>query len=170
MAWPRPLLAPVGARPAFNSGCVQFAMAAKRPLRYSCAMKLSLLMCLALSWLTTAGAAETKPIKVNVGQEFKLTLQYNASTGYQWVLGKPADEKLVKLLGTEYKRLDSKLVGAGGDMVWTFQALAEGKAQIGLNYVRPWEKDAKPAQTTNFVVVIKAKKEKEKKPDANPGN
>jgi inhibitor of cysteine peptidase len=119
-------------------------------------MKFSLLICLALSCLTTAGAAEPKPITVKVGQEFKLTLQCNATTGYQWVLAKPLDEKLVKLLGNEYKRLDSKLVGSGGDMVWTFQALAEGKAEIGLNYVRSWEKGAKPAETTNFVVVIKA--------------
>jgi hypothetical protein len=36
------------------------------------------------------------------------------------VLARPPDEKLVKLLGSEYKRLDSKLLGAGGDMVWTF--------------------------------------------------
>jgi len=129
-----------------------------------------LLICLALSWLTTAGAAEPKPIAVKVGQEFKLTLQYNASTGYQWVLAKPLDEKLVKLLGTEYKRLDSKLVGAGGDMVWTFQALAEGKAQIGLNYVRPWEKGAKPAETTNFVVVIKAPKTPANKKAPAPAN
>ena len=133
-------------------------------------MRFSLLICLALSWLTTAGAAEPKPIAVKVGQEFKLTLQYNASTGYQWVLAKPLDEKLVKLLGTEYKRLDSKLVGAGGDMVWTFKALAEGKAQIGLNYVRPWEKGAKPAETTNFVVVIKAPKTPANKKAPAPAN
>jgi inhibitor of cysteine peptidase len=119
-------------------------------------MKFSLLICLALSCLTTAGAAEPKPITVKVGQEFKFTLRSNATTGYQWVLAKPLDDKLVKLLGSEYKRLDSKLIGSGGDMVWTFQALAEGTAEIGLNYVRSWEKGTKPAETTNFVVVIKA--------------
>jgi inhibitor of cysteine peptidase len=132
-------------------------------------MKLSLLICLALSWVTTAGAAEPKPITVKVGQEFKFTLRSNATTGYQWVLAKPLDEKLVKLLGSEYKRLDSKLVGSGGDMVWTFQALAEGKAEIGLNYVRPWEKGQKPAQATNFVVVIKGPKAPGKKKAPAPG-
>ena len=133
-------------------------------------MKFSLLICLALSWVTVAGAAEQKPITLKAGQEFKLTLRYNASTGYQWVIAKSPDDKLVKLLGSEYKRLDSKLVGAGGDMVWTFQALAEGKTEIGFNYVRPWEKGAKPAETTNFVVVIKARKDQEKKPDPKPGS
>jgi inhibitor of cysteine peptidase len=131
-------------------------------------MKFALLTCLALVWLATAQAGEQEPIAVTVGKEFKITLQYNATTGYQWVLAKPPDEKLVKLLRTEYKRLDTKLVGAGGDMVWTFQALAEGKTKLELNYVRPWEKGEKPAQTTNLVVVIKPVKEKVKKPAAGP--
>jgi len=134
-------------------------------------MKLSLLIGLALSWVTTSGAAEPKPMAVTVGQEFKLTLQYHGSTGYQWVLAKPPDEKLLKLLGTpEYKRPESKLIGAPGDMVWTFQALAEGKTEIKLNYVRPWEAGEKPAQTTNFVVVIKPKTDKPKQPDPQPGS
>ena len=133
-------------------------------------MKFSLVICLALSWMTTAGAAEPKPITVKVGQEFKLTLQYNVATGYQWALAKPPDAKLVKLLGTEYKRSDPKQVGAGGDMVWTFQALAEGKTEMGLNFVRPWDKGSKPAETTNFVVVIQPKTDTEKKPAPNPGS
>jgi inhibitor of cysteine peptidase len=123
-------------------------------------MKFSTLVCLALGWLMTAAAGEPKPITVNVGQEFKITLQYNASTGYQWQFGQPPDEKFLKLMGTEYKKADSKLVGAGGDEVWTFKALAEGKTTIELTYIRPWEKGTKPARSTNFVVVVQAKKTK----------
>ena len=132
-------------------------------------MRFSLLTCLTLVWLATAQAADPKPVTVTSGQEFKITLQYNASTGYQWVMAKAPDEKLVKLLGTDYKRLDTKLVGAGGDMVWTFQALAEGKTQIELNYVRPWEKGQEPARTTNFVVLIKAPKAPAKTNAPAPG-
>ena len=131
-------------------------------------MKCSLLTGLALVWLATAQAGDPKPIAATVGKEFKITLQYNASTGYQWVLAKLPDKKLVKLLGSEYKRLDSKLVGAGGDMVFTFQALAAGKTEVGLNYVRPWEKGQKPVQTTNFVVVIEAPKAPAKKKAPEP--
>ena len=46
----------------------------------------------------------------------------------------------------------------------------EGKTELGLDYVRSWEQGQKPAQTTNFVVVIKAKKGEGKKPAAQPGN
>jgi len=133
-------------------------------------MRFSLSACLALSWLAAAQAGEPSPIAATVGKEFKITLRYNATTGYQWVLAKPPDAKLVKVLGTEYKRLDPKLMGSGGDMVLTFQALAEGKTKIALNYVRPWEAGQKAAETTNFVVVIKAPKASAKKPDPKPGN
>src|ERR1039457_4034061 len=106
-------------------------------------MKLSLLICMAFACLTNAGAADPKPITVKAGQELKLTLHAKATTGCRWVLAKATDEKLVKLLGSEYKRLDSKLMGAGGDMVWTFETLAEGKAEIRLDYIRPWERGVK---------------------------
>ena len=121
-------------------------------------MKVLLVTGLALVWLAVAQAGGSKPVAATVGKEFKITLQCNPTTGYQWVLAKAPDEKLAKLLRSDYKRPDSKLVGAGGDMVWTFRALTEGQTQVELNYVRPWEKGVKPAQTTNFVVLIKASK------------
>ena len=54
-------------------------------------------------------------------------------------------------------------------MTWTFKALAEGKTQMELNYLRPWEKGQKPAQATNFVVVIKAPKPRAKTKAPAPG-
>jgi inhibitor of cysteine peptidase len=103
-------------------------------------MRFLLLTGLVLVWLATAQAGEPKPIAVVTGKEFKITLPSNATTGYQWMLTKAPDEKLVKLLSSDYKRPDSKLAGAGGHMLWTFQALAAGKTELGLDYVRPWEK------------------------------
>ena len=129
-------------------------------------MKLLITLCLVLGWLLMAAGAEPKPIAVTVGQEFKITLQYNASTGYQWQFAKPPDEKFLKLLGTEYKKSNSNLVGAGGDEVWTFKAVAEGRTAIALGYVRPWQKGQTPAQSTNFAIVVTAKKATEKKPDS----
>ncbi len=119
-------------------------------------MKYFVLLCLALGSFLTAGAAESKPRVVKVGQEFTIRLQSNATTGYKWQFAKPPDENFLKLLRSDYKHPASKLVGAGGEEIWTFKALTEGKTTIELNYVRPWEKDTKPAQSTNFVVVIKS--------------
>ena len=133
-------------------------------------MRFSLLACLIFAWAMTTGAAEPKPITVAAGHEFKIKLPGNATTGYQWVLAKPPDAKLVKLLGSEYKPADSKLAGAGGVSTWTFKALAEGKTEMQLDYLRSWERNEKPAQTTNFVVVIKPAKDHGKKQAAKPGS
>ncbi len=121
-------------------------------------MRLLLSAWLALCWLASVQAGEPKPLAVVVGQEFKITLPANATTGYQWVLDQPPDEKLVRVLKSNYKRSDSKLMGAGGKMTWTFKALAAGKTEMKLKYARPWEKTEPPAQATNYVVIIKAGK------------
>lgn len=121
-------------------------------------MRRLFLACLVFGFALTGLAADSKPISVRVDQEFKITLPYNATTGYQWQLARPLDENLLMLTGSEYKRPNSGLMGAGGKQVWTFRALAAGKAQVELEYLRPWEKGTAPARTTNFVVVIEKKK------------
>jgi inhibitor of cysteine peptidase len=117
-------------------------------------MKIVALLFAVFVSLSLSGAAERKPITVAVGEEFKISLESNASTGYQWLMAKPLDEKLLKLLGSEYKRGRPGTLGGGGNEILRFKALAEGKTQIQLKYARLWEGDANPSRTTNFVVVI----------------
>jgi inhibitor of cysteine peptidase len=117
-------------------------------------MKLVLFLCLALGALLTVGAAESKPIKVTVGQEFKISLQSNPTTGYRWQFAKAPDEKILKLLREDYEHPNSNLAGAGGKQIWTFKALAYGKTTLELNYIRSWETNSPPAQSTNFVVYV----------------
>lgn len=100
-----------------------------------------------------ATAAE-KPITVSVGQEFKIILEANSSSGNQWLMARPLDERLLKLLSNEYKRSRPGATGASGNEVLSFKALSEGKTQIHLKYAKLWERDAAPSQTTNFVIVI----------------
>jgi inhibitor of cysteine peptidase len=96
----------------------------------------------------------TQPIEVRVGEEFVIILKANPTTGYQWQLAQPLDEGKVELVGSEYKAPEGDRVGAGGTEVWTFKAVGAGKTTIALEYVRPWEKDAPPAETRAFTVVI----------------
>jgi predicted secreted protein len=116
-------------------------------------MKAFLVVCLSCAVWWTALAAEPKPITVGLGQEFKIALESTPSTGFQWLIARPLDENLLKLLGSEYKRGRPGL-GAPGHDVLSFRALAEGKTQISLKYGRLWEKEVGAARTTNFVVVI----------------
>lgn len=116
-------------------------------------MRSSIVLCWLLLSLVVVFAAE-KPLTVAAGEEFKITLDSNPTTGYQWLMARPLDEKFLKLLGSEYKRGRSGGgFGAGGHEVLTFKARNEGKTQIHLKYARLWEQSA-AARTTNFVVVI----------------
>jgi inhibitor of cysteine peptidase len=101
-----------------------------------------------------APAQDSKPLTVQAGREFSVTLDSNPTTGYKWDLAGPPDARFVRLVTNIYVRPDSKLMGAGGREVWTFKAVGEGGTEIALKYFRPWEKDVEPARKTNFVVVI----------------
>jgi len=114
----------------------------------------SVLLTLAVS----VSAQDVKPITVTSGQQFKITLASNRTTGYKWDLAKPLDAKLLALVTNEYVRPNPQLIGGGGNEVWTFKAVSEGKTEIALKYIRPWETNVPPVRTTNFVVVISALK------------
>jgi len=45
--------------------------------------------------------------------------------------------------------------GTGGEEVWTFRALKEGKSTIGMEYRRPWEEGGKPDKVFALTVVVK---------------
>jgi inhibitor of cysteine peptidase len=122
-------------------------------------MKTELLCCVALLMLAvSAPGQDSKGITATNGQEFKVTLAANPTTGYSWALAKPLDEKIVKCVTNEYVRSAPQLIGSGGTAVWTFKAVGEGKTEIGLKYARPWETNVAPARTTNFAVVVLAPK------------
>lgn len=107
------------------------------------------------SQLGNEGRLEGQTIELTVGQSHTVTLESNPTTGYQWQVSVPPDEGILKVVHSEYKRPDSKLLGAGGTESWTFQAVGRGKTRIVMKYVRPWEKDASPAKTASFNVVVK---------------
>ncbi len=117
-------------------------------------MRLLAALSIAFCLTYAAAAAEPKPITVGLGQEFKIALESTPSSGHQWLIARPLDESLLKLLGTEYKRGRPGRAGAEGHEILSFKALGEGKTQIQLKYGRLWERDSGPTRTTNFVVVI----------------
>jgi inhibitor of cysteine peptidase len=104
-----------------------------------------------------ASSNKSVPDKVEVvmGREFSLNLASNATTGYHWELAAPLDEALVKLVSSTYQAPRTGLLGAGGQEIWTFRAVGRGQTVIQLKYVRPWEKDATPAETASCTVVVR---------------
>ncbi len=94
------------------------------------------------------------PIDVSVGQEFVIELEANPTTGYSWVIASPLEGKLV-LEHTSYTPEEGPRLGAGGKEYWRFDGAAAGTVKLLFNYVRPWEKDAAPANTATFTVNVK---------------
>ena len=97
----------------------------------------------------------TNTIQATVGKEFAITLDANATTGYQWQFAKPLDESIIQLIRSEYLPDKTELVGAGGKQVWVFKALKQGKTAISFKYIRPWEKNTPPAKEESFAIIIR---------------
>lgn len=93
--------------------------------------------------------------EVKVDQKFTITLAANHTTGYRWELAFVPDNKVVELVSSDYMVTnDDGKVGSGGWEMWTFLAKGLGKAKISFKYVRPWEKEIGPLQTTSFEIIV----------------
>ena len=75
-------------------------------------------------------------ISVRPGDEIVVTLDSNATTGFAWELTVEPMDQVLELLGSEYVRPESELVGAGGQEVWRFRAIGEGTTSLQLTYLR----------------------------------
>jgi predicted secreted protein len=100
-------------------------------------------------------AGGVEEIRVLAGKQFSITLTANRTTGYAWRLTAPLDPAMLKQISDEYHAADSGAVGAPGEEVWTFESVGKGMVQLDFEYVRPFEKDAKPVKTTKYSIVIK---------------
>jgi inhibitor of cysteine peptidase len=98
----------------------------------------------------------TKELSVKAGDSFTVTLCSNPTTGFQWESAVISGQSVLtetnhQFVGPE----DENLVGAGGEDVWTFQALKKGTSTISIAYSRPWEGGEKGVWTFTAVVTVK---------------
>lgn len=104
------------------------------------------------SWL--AYADKTLILHANrTALTFEVTLPANPTTGYQLSV-KQFDASLFQLTSKHYIAPKSKLIGAGGQMVFSFQLL-QGKSypkqtDLSFSYARSWD----PSSTTVTKVTV----------------
>lgn len=99
-----------------------------------------------------------KDVEVAVGGSVTVTLDSNPSTGLSWALVENSDESVLQEAGHQYVPPESDgtpVVGKGGEEIWVFNALKEGTSNISMEYKRPWEEDAEPAEIFELTVVVK---------------
>lgn len=95
-----------------------------------------------------------KSLEVAAGNEFKIIINSNPTTGYHWELVGELDDALVEFVSKEYRADEPVLIGSGGVDVWTFKAVAPGETDIVLGNYPPGE--GEPAiQEITFTVLIK---------------
>jgi inhibitor of cysteine peptidase len=94
-------------------------------------------------------------------KEFTVRLSSNRTTGYQWKPAEPIDERVVKLVRSEYVPFErNAAVGVGGEEAWTFLGVARGDTEITMEYVRPWEKNQPAVKTATIKVSVKSATQK----------
>jgi len=115
-------------------------------------MRMRIPIVLLLCAFRLQAASGTNEVKLALGQTYSMNLDSNPTTGYAWKLASPTNQ--VFTLVTNYyepRKNGKRLVGSGGVEHWTFKAIQKGRAELVLEYARPWEKAA--IKKTNVVIV-----------------
>ncbi|MCP1311601.1 protease inhibitor I42 family protein [Paenibacillus tyrfis] len=88
---------------------------------------------------------------IEEGQEFKVILEENPSTGYSWSYKTSSDN--VKLISDQAKK-GKNMVGSPSQRVWTFKANQKGTYKLEFLYTQPWEIATAASKTVEYVIEV----------------
>ena len=123
---------------------------------------LLLLIAFALSLPERAGASVVFISQDDNGREFTLdrgdaleiSLPATSGTGYTWQ-AEPVAGAFVKQVGEPTFALDRAMPGASGHQIFHFSIDASGTGALEIRYLRPWEKDSKPAKVFKIMLIVR---------------
>lgn len=95
-----------------------------------------------------------KTVEVAKGNDLKVVLESNPTTGYSWQV-KEVNASILKQVGDPEFKPDSSAIGAGGKETLTFNAASAGQTTLKLEYRRPWETEEPAVNTFTLTVVVK---------------
>ena len=98
-----------------------------------------------------------RSIELVPGQFLEIKLASNPSTGYSWTFNAQSID-LVELQGNSSFVLDSDCegrVGCGGSETGKFKVVKQGTGTLRLEYRRPWETTAPPAQVFQLSITVR---------------
>jgi inhibitor of cysteine peptidase len=107
--------------------------------------------------LALSEEAAGQTLGVVAGRRIEIRLPGNITTGYSWVVGELTPGPVVEIGKARYvqEKRPEGIVGAGGTFIFAFVGTAPGKANLRLEYKRPWEKE-KPARSFRVGFDVKA--------------
>jgi|GEM_PF-4735508 len=89
-----------------------------------------------------------------VGQNIKLSLSGNPTTGYTWQYATSPSSVILNALSEDYWSDEPIMTGSGGTYTWTYNAAAAGETSLSLEYLRDWEQDTDPLQSFTLNVKV----------------
>lgn len=95
-----------------------------------------------------------KTFNLNVGDQVKLEVTSNPSTGYDWFTSEPEDCSVKIVDKANVRNQQEGIVGAPSKNVYTVKAGSKGECTIQFDYKRGWEKDA-PSNTKQITFIVK---------------
>lgn len=101
-------------------------------------------------------AADGTRATIRRGEEVRIALDANITTGFQWQEVPPNGAPVLALVGQRAyspKSADIQNVGAGGINVFRFRGEQPGKVTLQFDYRRPWE-TLPPAKTVRYEVTV----------------
>ena len=114
-----------------------------------------------LTVLLSACSRAVKPsvpqvrLETSVGQEVKIILPSNPSTGYHWQIVGKLDKNIVEFVSNDFRADKPVMPGSGGSDVWVFKALGPGETTITLGYYPPSNNPTAPQETKTFTLAVK---------------
>ena len=117
---------------------------------------LQLILIIFFSAVLFLGCSKKEKLHISSKQDdFTVHLAANPTTGFQWSLLR-YDEKLFELINRHYISSKVGVMGAGGEMLYTFklkkQAKYPRKSVLEFKYARSWEPDtATKHQVTVYI-------------------
>ena len=98
-------------------------------------------------------ASAGQQVTLRVGQQLRVSLPENVTTGYSWQLD-PACGTSLHLETDQTAPPATALAGAGRTRAWLFTASAAGSCNLRFRYARPWEKN-KPGKVVAYPLTVK---------------
>ena len=88
------------------------------------------------------------------GDALEISLPATSGTGYTWQAA-PVAGAFVKQVGEPAFALDDAMPGAKGHQIFHFGIEASGTGSLEIRYLRPWEKDSKPAKVFKIMLIVR---------------
>ena len=88
------------------------------------------------------------------GDALEISLPATSGTGYTWQ-AEPVAGGFVRQVGEPAFTLDNKMPGASRLQIFHFGIGASGTGTLEIRYLRPWEKDAKPAKDFKIMLIVR---------------